>query len=126
MFRPVRRNGVVYIDGGIFDPVPFTLLSGAADLVLAVDVIGAPVESPDRRPNSLDLMFGATQLMMQAIIAGRMQHCAPDILVRPSVARFRVLDFLKADQVLAESAGVKDEVKRRLSERIEGSLRRSA
>lgn len=113
VFRPVRRDGRVYIDGGIYNPLPFDLVRGLADIVVAVDVVGAPEEGT-RGPTSIDLMFGATQLMMQSIIAGNLAHSRPDILIRPPVSRFRVLDFLKIEQVLAETAAIKDEVKRAL------------
>ena len=56
-------------------------------------------------------MFGASQLMMQTITAMKMKAHAPDLLVRPDVGRFRVMDFLRAQEVLTVSAGVKDEVK---------------
>jgi NTE family protein len=121
VFRPVKRDGRVYIDGGIYNPLPFDLVRGLADIVVAVDVVGAPEEGA-RGPTSIDLMFGATQLMMQSIIAGNLIHSRPDILVRPPVSRFRVLDFLKIEQVLAETASVKDEVKRAL----EAELRKRA
>ena len=44
VFRPVRRDGRLLIDGGIYNPVPFDLSSDAADIVIAVDVVGAPAE----------------------------------------------------------------------------------
>ena len=40
---PVMRDGRLLIDGGIYNPVPFDLLDGDADIVIAVDVVGAPV-----------------------------------------------------------------------------------
>ncbi len=119
VFRPIVRDGVVYIDGGICNPVPFDLLRGTADIIVAVDVVGAPEPMPGRRPTSIDLMFGATQLMMQSIIAGKLEHGHPDILLRPAVTRFRVLDFLKVETVLAETAGLKDELKRTLGPMLE-------
>jgi NTE family protein len=67
-------------------------------------------------------MFGATQLMMQSIIASKLAQCRPDILIRPPVSRFRVLDFMKVDAVLAETASVKDEVKRAIETAIEARL----
>ena len=112
VFQPVQRDGVLLIDGGIYNPVPFDLLTGTADIVIAVDVVGAPVAGGRSKPNSIELMFGATQLMMQSIIAGKLEHTQPDILIRPPVSRFRALDFMKVGAVLAETAGVKDEVKR--------------
>ena len=115
----MRRDGVIYIDGGIYNPVPFDLLTGKADIVIAVDVVGAPEQIDGKRPNSIDLMFGATQLMMQSITASKLLQMQPDILLRPPVSRFRVLDFLKIDAVLAETASIKDELKREVERAIE-------
>ncbi len=112
VFRPVRRDGMLLIDGGIYNPVPFDLIEGDADITIAIDVVGAPSESERRRPNSMDLMFGATQLMMQSISAMKLKNSRPDIFLKPPVSRFRALDFLKIEAVLAETASIKDELKR--------------
>jgi len=111
VFRPVRRDGRLYIDGGIYNPVPFDLLRGVADVVIAVDVVGGPEPDGRRMPTSLDLMFGATQLMMQSITNMKLQSEPPAIMLRPPVSHFRVLDFLKINQVLAGTAGIRDELK---------------
>lgn len=112
LFRPVRREGRMLIDGGIYNPLPFDLLEDAADIVIAVDVVGAPEPRGRLAPKSLDLMFGATQLMMQSITALKLKTRRPEILLRPHVSRFRVLDFMKVDAVLAETAPVREELKR--------------
>ncbi len=119
VFAPVVRDGRTYVDGGMYNPVPFDLLKGKADIVIAVDVVGAPQPNPNRKPTSIDLMFGSTQLLMQSIIAHKVEQCPPDILVRPRVSKYRVLDFLKIDALLAETAAVKDEVKRTVHAAIE-------
>lgn len=111
VFAPVLRDGRTYIDGGMYNPVPFDLVRGKADIVIAVDVVGAPEEAK-RKPTSIDLMFGATQLLMQSIIAHKVEQCPPDILLRPPVSKYRVLDFLKIDTLMAETEPVKDELKR--------------
>ncbi|MEO9337348.1 patatin-like phospholipase family protein [Mesorhizobium sp. SB112] len=118
VFRPVRRDGCVLIDGGIYNPVPFDLVQDEADIVIAVDVVGAPVDAGRKKPNSIDLMFGATQLMMQSIIAGKLLQSRPDIMLRPPVSRFRVLDFLKMDAVMEETVGVRDELKRAIDKAV--------
>lgn len=118
VFRPVMRDGRMLIDGGIYNPVPFDLIEHDADIIIAIDVVGAPTEPESKWPSSVDLMFGATQLMMQSIIANKLMQCRPDILIRPPVSRFRVLDFLKIDAVMAETAAVKDEVKRAVEEAL--------
>jgi NTE family protein len=121
VFRPVMRDGRMLIDGGIYNPVPFDLVEGAADITIAVDVVGGPEEG-SKRPTSIDLMFGATQLLMQSIIANKLTQCRPDILIRPPVSRFRVLDFMKIDAVMAETEAVKDEVKRAVEAALEARL----
>lgn len=111
LFRPVTRDGKLLVDGGIYNPVPFDLLTGLADIVIAIDVVGAPANRGRSRPTSMELMFGASQLMMQSIIAMKLQTQSPEIFLRPPVSRFRVLDFLKVDAVLAETVSIKDELK---------------
>ena len=120
VFRPVLRDGRLLIDGGIYNPVPFDLLQGEADIVIAIDVVGAPSERDrKKRPNSMDLMFGASQLMMQSIIANKLMQRRPDILLRPRVSGYRVLDFLKIDAVMADSLSIKDELKRAVEKAVE-------
>lgn len=118
VFIPVKIDGRVMIDGGIYNPIPFDHLREAADIVVAVDVVGGPDGDGKTIPSRIDSLFGASQLMMQSIIAMKMKAGAPDILLRPDVGRFRVLDFLRAQEVLTATASAKDQMMRALSERI--------
>ncbi|MDB5524216.1 MAG: putative patatin family protein [Rhizobium sp.] len=118
VFMPVRLNGRVMIDGGIFNPVPFDHLAGKADIIIGIDVVGGPEGEDQQIPNRIDSLFGASQLMMQSIISEKLKMHAPDILLRPNVGRFKVLDFLRAAEVLEASAAVKDEFKRALDAQI--------
>ncbi|HEV7255826.1 MAG TPA: patatin-like phospholipase family protein [Mesorhizobium sp.] len=118
VFRPVRRDGRLLIDGGILNPVPFDLVRARADIVLAVDVVGAPSPKAKGRLSPLDLALGASQLMMGAITAAKLREGAPAVLVRPAVSGFRVLDFWNIEAVLSETAPVKERAKRALDEAI--------
>lgn len=111
LFRPVMHDGHLLVDGGISNPVPFDLLEGRADIIIAVDVVGAPVNGPRGQPNAIDMMLGATQIMMQSITTLKLQRMRPQILLRPPVSHFRVLDFLKIEKVMAETESVRDELK---------------
>src|SRR5690606_35732099 len=64
IFRPVMRDGRMLIDGGICNPVPFDVLEDTADVLIAVDVVGVPTVRSSRPPSTIEMMFGATQLMM--------------------------------------------------------------
>jgi NTE family protein len=112
VFRPVRLDGRILIDGGMYNPVPVDLVEGLADIVVAIDVVGAPEGNGTQLPNTIDLMFGASQLMMQSIIAMKLEKHRPAVFLRPPVSRFRALDFMKVEAVLTECEGFKDEVKR--------------
>lgn len=119
VFRPIRYQGRLLIDGGMVNPIPFDLVSEHADIVIAVDVIGAP-EKNDRppEPGSIELLFGASQIMMETIVALKLQQVRPQILLRPSVSRFGVLDFLKVEKVMADTAYIKDELKRAIDDAV--------
>ncbi|RTM07298.1 MAG: patatin-like phospholipase family protein [Hyphomicrobiales bacterium] len=119
VFRPVTREGRVLIDGGIYNPVPFDLIEKEADIIIAVDVVGAPSEAERRHPTTVDLMYGATQLMMQSIIANKLRQHPPDILIRPNVSKYRVLEFLKIETLMAETVEIKDELKRAVGKAVE-------
>ncbi|MCB1448265.1 MAG: patatin-like phospholipase family protein [Rhizobiaceae bacterium] len=114
IFMPVRINGRVMIDGGIFNPVPFEYLFDKADIVVGIDVVGWPSGDPGVVPTRIDSLFGASQLMMQSIIAMKVKAHRPHIFLAPEVGRFKVLDFMKAAEVLENSAALKDDVKRAL------------
>ena len=112
IFMPVRINGRIMIDGGVFNPIPYDHLMDLADIVIGVDVIGAPEGDGSQAPTRIDSMFGASQLMMQSAIALKLKLQPPHIFLRPPVNRYRVLDFRKAEEILQHSASVKDDLKR--------------
>lgn len=124
LFAPVVIHGRLMIDGGIFNPVPYDHLVGQADILVGVDVIGAPEGDGSLVPSRMDSLFGASQLMMQSHVALKMKICRPDIYLKPEVNAFRVLDFFKARQVLEVCEALKEPLKRDLSARIEDFIRR--
>lgn len=126
VFRPVLRDGVVLLDGGITNPLPFDLLCEEVDIVVAVDVTGGPEPGAGRSvPKPVEAMAGASQLMMAAIIAAKLKTRTPSLLVRPAVSRYGVLDFLRVRTILAETAALKEDVKARLGPMLEREPRRA-
>ena len=113
VFKPTAIDGRMQIDGGAFNPLPFDHVSNC-DLVVASDVAGGPVGEPDHYPSLLEVVVGAAQISMQAIMAERMKWHQPDILVQPDTNGVFVLDFFKTEMILDRNAGVKDDFKRRL------------
>ena len=118
LFRAVEFGSRILIDGGAVNPLPYDLLFGLADIVIAVDVtFGA--RSPRRRtPSPFASMFGAAQIMQGAITAQKIKLRAPDLLVRPRVEQFGVLDFFHESRILRSAEGSKDELKVMLSTKM--------
>lgn len=115
VFKPVTFEDRVMIDGGVVNPLPFDTLPAGLDIIIAVDVIGSPVPRKGRRiPSASDSIFGSTQILMQTITAEKLRTRAPDILIRPDIDGYRVLNFLKAEEILAASEPVKVEVRHKL------------
>ena len=92
--------------------MPFEHLEGKADFVIGIDVVGGPEGDPNKIPGTIDVLFGASQLMMQSIIAMKLKASRPAIFLRPPVNKFRVMDFLRAKTILDQTVSVREELKR--------------
>ncbi len=114
VFKPMIIDGAVLIDGGMTNPMPFDLLGGKADIVVAVDVCGGPRGERGKRPTKIDVMYASIQLMQLSITKAKAQSNQLDIYIRPEVERFRVLDFLKTNTILEATVSVREELKRKL------------
>ncbi len=112
IFRPVKKDGAVLVDGGILNSVPYELLFDKADIIVAIDVVGGPLKSKQETPSRIEAIAGASQLMMQATTQLKLEMKPPHVFLEPPVKGIAVLDFLKAKQILKETAGTKDQTKR--------------
>ncbi|MES0809650.1 patatin-like phospholipase family protein [Roseibium sp. SCPC15] len=115
LFRPVRHGDRFLIDGGVVNPLPFDGLRDCCDIVIAVDVVGAPVPRKEREDiNMLDSLFGSSQILMQTITTQKLKVDQPDILVRPPHDTIRVLDFMKAERILNQAESLRESTKEQL------------
>jgi len=114
LFRPVVIDGRILIDGGTTNPLPFDVLTGQADIVLAVDVFGIPMAERADMPSTWECVFTTVLVMGGAIVAAKLSNAEPDVLIRPNVTIFRTLDFYQASAILRAADAVKAEVKEKL------------
>ena len=119
VMRPVVVAGRVLIDGGATNPLPFEELRGRADVVVAVDISGAPTDARRDIPNPWECLLATVLVMGNAITAEKIKHGAPDLVVRPRVGAFRALDFLQASAILRAAEPVKVELKEKLAALLE-------
>lgn len=119
LLRPVEIDGHVFVDGAAANPLPFDVLTGKADVVVAVDTATGPA-APRGIPDPWDALFSTIQLMGQAITAAKLRDRAPDLIFRPNVATFRLLDFLSVSSILRVADAIRPEVETRLAARLRG------
>jgi NTE family protein len=115
IFQPVVIDGHAFIDGGLTNPLPFDLLMSDADIVVAIDVTGAPVANPDRSaPMAFEALFSSAFLFERSIVKEKLKWVQPDILINAGTSRYQVLDFLKFDEILTASSSAKETLKKQL------------
>ena len=108
IFRPVQKDGMALVDGGIQNALPYDLLKGKADIVIAVDVVGGPKRSKTEVPSRIEALTGASQLMMQATTNLKCKMNPPDVLIVPPVNGIGVMDFLKAEKILDTTSSTRE------------------
>jgi len=113
LVRPVELEDHVLLDGGVTDPLPFGCLRGAADVVVAVDVSGGTAERGGV-PDPWESLFAAISVMSHTIVQHKLREGAPDLVLRPNIGIFRMLDFFQASAILRTADAVKLEVKEKL------------
>jgi len=119
IIRPVVVDGQILIDGGATNPLPFDLLRGRADIIIAVEISGPPSAGKREVPNAIECLFATVLVVTHSIISEKLKHGAPDLFLQPDVGSFRMLDFLRASAILRVAEPVKEEVKQRLTALIE-------
>ena len=112
LVRPLEADGRVLIDGGAVDPLPFETLRGTADVLVAIDVAGGT--EGQGVPDPWGSVFAMISVMGQTIVAERLRRGAPDLVLRPNIGIFRMLDFLQASAILRAAEPIKAEVKEKL------------
>lgn len=116
LFRPVEHEGKILVDGGAVNPLPFDLLRGAADHIVAVDVSGGTGGPDPTAPPALETFFATFSVMAHTIVTEKLKSGAPDVLLQPNVGAFGILDFFRITPILRAAEPVKEEVKRRVGE----------
>jgi NTE family protein len=114
LFRPVSLQGRILVDGGATNPLPFDQLFGRADLVVAVDVFGAPGADRSDIPGAWESIFTTILVMGATIVAAKHKHAAPDLVIRPNVGIFRTLDFYQASAIIRSAETIKAEIREKL------------
>ncbi|WP_310621109.1 patatin-like phospholipase family protein [Flexibacterium corallicola] len=127
IFKPVQLNNRILIDGGAVNPLPFDRLPEECNICVAVDVIGGPTPRLEKTmPSATEAAFGGLQILLQTASQEKLKLRQPDLIVRPRVNNFQVIDFLKVKEILETTAPIKEVVKRQLGALIELRLKNAS
>lgn len=116
LFSPVQRGEQLLVDGGTTNPLPFDLLNGEHDLVVAIDVTGSRSSGEKKQLNWTEALFNTFEIMQQSLIASRIRSQKPDIYIKPDVGDIRLLHFNRIATTLERSAPAAQELKQQLTD----------
>jgi NTE family protein len=126
IFQPVVSADRALVDGGLVNPLPFDIITDAADITIAIDVSGAS-RRPDGRnvPTAFEAIVASSQILQRSIVREKLKNRQPDIYIDVGVDRFHVLEFHRFRDILAAAAPAKTALKRQL-DRVLSSVTVSA
>jgi len=116
VFSPVALAGRTMVDGGVVNLVPYDLLVGRADFIIAVNVSRVRVASGPEIPNALETVLGTFDIMQTTMLNDKLKRLKPDIYVWPQIADVRMLDFGRIEDVFAQAASAAEAFRKELLE----------
>jgi NTE family protein len=114
VFSPVSLESRILVDGGVVNMVPYDLLMGRADFVIAVNVSRVRFAGEDESPNALEAVLGTFDIMQATMLADKLKRLKPDIYVWPQIRDIRMLDFTKIEEVFAQTNSAAEELRKQL------------
>ena len=97
IFKPVRMDGRLLVDGGVVDRVPVSVVREmGADMVIAVDVNRYAEFQPV--VNIVDVMFQTLDIMERKILSAIVLDT--EILIRPKVGHISPAHFHRVDELV--------------------------
>ena len=114
LFSPETHNNHLLVDGGLSNPLPYDLLMGRYDIVVAIDVSNTGRPRKDHQTGVLDVLFNAFKIMQQSIIRSRMQAERPDIYIKPDTRGIRLLHFNRIEEILTQAKPATEELRQQL------------
>ncbi len=115
VFSPIAEKGRVLVDGGLVNPLPFDLIAGVADITIAVDVSGAASSTAlDDRPSAIEVLMQSIHIMEKSITNQKLRSEQPDIYLDVELDGFGVLEFWRANEIMAAASPIKNKLQQQL------------
>jgi NTE family protein len=111
IFKPVKVNGRLLMDGGFVNPVPADIVRKmGADIVIAIDVSSRwlNIEEESVHLRNIYSIISKTFSALEYQVAQRVLKEA-DIIMRPAVLGYEWLEFHQAKQIIAKGVDETEE-----------------
>jgi len=123
LFRPVRHEGRLLVDGGVANPLPLDVAAIDTDLLIGIDVNGDPTEiPPERLPSAIEVGLGSAQIMMHQLISHTIAAYPPDVYFRPHNKPFGAYEYWRVREIMEVGDASKDRFKREVSAKVEAFI----
>lgn len=105
VFQPVRRDGMVLVDGGTVNPLPLNRVRREeGDLLVAVDVSAPFGADPTTRFNAslnyYKVLIASSQIMQQHIAQLMCRLYVPDVLVQMPADSYGMFEFYRSTELV--------------------------
>ncbi|NJD30673.1 MAG: patatin [Gammaproteobacteria bacterium] len=106
LFTPTWYLDRWLIDGGVVNPLPVSVCRAlGADVIIAVDLgrslsQGDPAALRQTTPSLLEAMASAVNIMQDSITRSRLVIEPADLVLRPDVNHFQLMDFHRAAEAI--------------------------
>lgn len=127
VFRPVSLNGSYFLDGGVTNPLPLSLVAPHSDVIIGIDV--HRTADPSLKiiePNLVDAAVVSTEIMSQRLVDATVFQHPPDVYVRAEVGPFGAQEFWRVREIVEKASADKDNFKRAVSNALLAHSLRSA
>jgi NTE family protein len=110
LISPVKINGRVLVDGAAVNPLPYDLLPGDCDFIIAIDVMGRRLGEDNELPSLSETIFNTYQIMQRAILEEKLKQRSPDLLLEVDLSGIRTLDFTRAKKIYEQAASAREKL----------------
>ena len=102
-YEPVKRDGMILIDGGVTNPIPLNrVVRHDGDLLVGIDVSGHDYEAQSiSHFNHYTMLSRVSSLMIRQNSILMAQLMKPDILVDIQMSRYGGFDYDKSEKLIA-------------------------
>ncbi len=105
VFRPVRRDGMILVDGAAVNPMPLDRVRRTeGDCLVGVDVSARYGDEPARRAcesfNHYQMLHSASEIMQQRITRLMCELHRPDLLVELPTDSYGTFEFYRAAEII--------------------------